>query len=186
MTAPMKLSKGVLRDTRAETIDMARVTLTTSDEFKTEISRLWVENEKRFVRIGELLKEAQERLALEGAAWIAWVEGNLPFGRVAAHKLMTAADALKTGRVPPELAPPSYTTVYEITTLRDAERIKAIEDGVLTPRVRREDIVAFKKRQRASQKPAAVRREDVVKRIERLQRELAEAQALLEAIDAAD
>ncbi|HYH20237.1 MAG TPA: hypothetical protein VD995_16630 [Azospirillum sp.] len=175
--APFKLTKGQLRtDTRVEAIDRARVMLTTAEQFRDEISRLWFENERRFVEIGELLIDAQERLKLEGGEWIAWVEATLPFKRGVAHKLMAAARFIRDEalRAPERIAllPPSYSTVYEISTLPEPLREEAFRAGLITPATQRGAVSEFKRA--SSAKPDETAAEMLLRReLRRLERQRA-------------
>lgn len=125
--------------------------LRTLDDFASQIGRLWRESHERFIQIGEYLEQAKDRL--QHGEFIAMIDSRLPFGRKTVHQLMTAAKAIKTGIVPPDLAPPSYSTVYLITTLPKEERQKAISEGVIRPNMRRADLVAFKRARRISSPP---------------------------------
>ena len=125
--------------------------LRTVDDFASEIGRLWRESHERFIQIGEYLEQAKERL--QHGEFIAMVDSQLPFGRKTVHQLMTAAKAIKTGIIPPDLAPPSYSTVYLITTLPEEERQQAIDEGVIRPDMRRADLTAFKRARRTPPPP---------------------------------
>ncbi|HEY0834990.1 MAG TPA: hypothetical protein VGE72_13870 [Azospirillum sp.] len=181
-----KLTKGQLRtDTRTEAIDRARVMLNTAEQFRDEISRLWYENERRFVEIGELLIDAQERLKLEGGEWIAWVEDTLPFKRGVAHKLMAAARFIRDEalRAPDRVAllPSSYSTVYEISTLPDALREEAFKAGLITPTTQREAVTEFKRA--TSTKPDDRTAENLLRtELRRLERQRAKIDARIDEI----
>jgi hypothetical protein len=134
-------------DTRFDIIGTGLVDLATTDEFAVEIGRLWRESHERFVLIGQYLEQAKTKL--HHGEFIAMIDSRLPFGRAVAHKLMTVARAIASGMVPPEIAPPSYSMVYEITTLDASEREEAVRSGIIHPDMRRADLIAFKRRRRA-------------------------------------
>jgi hypothetical protein len=58
--------------------------------------------------------------------------------------MRAAAKAIKSGMIPLDIVPPSYSVVYQITTLTDTERQQAVEEGVIRLDMRGEDIAAFK------------------------------------------
>ena len=175
------------RDTRFDAIGTGLVELSEVDDFAAEIGRLWSESHERFVLIGQYLEQAKRKLP--HGRFIAMIEERLPFGRAVAHKLMTAARAIQTGLVPRDVAPPSYSMVYEITTLDAAERAEALAAGIIRPDMRRAELVAFKRRRRAAatsppSEPRAeleAERDRLLAERERIGRRLAAIDALLAA-----
>ncbi|WP_051340636.1 DUF3102 domain-containing protein [Azospirillum halopraeferens] len=169
------------RDTRFDSIDTRLVDLSDADDFAAEIGRLWTESHERFVLIGQYLEQAKRKLP--HGRFIAMIEERLPFGRAVAHKLMTAARAIESGLVPREIAPPSYSMVYEITTLNEAERTEAVATGIIRPDMRRAELVAFKRRRRAAPSPSGpdleAERERLLAERARIDRRLEEIAALL-------
>ncbi len=118
--------------------------LSSVTDYSNLISRLWKESHERFVRIGEILEEVRSRFP--HGDYIRMVEQELPFGRGVAFQLMAAARAIKDGTVPAELAPPSYSTVYLLSTMSEDARRKAIAEGAIKPEMRREDAIRLKKK----------------------------------------
>jgi hypothetical protein len=112
------------------------------------IGTLFREAEERFVQIGTFLEQAKARLP--HGEFQGLVSSRLPFRPRTAQMMMAASKAIKAGLVPQEIAPPSYSVVYQITTLTEPEREQAIKEGVIRPDMRREDVTAFKKRVRAA------------------------------------
>lgn len=118
----------------------------TVDDYAEVIGTLFREAEERFVQIGTFLEEAKAKL--QHGEFQELISSRLPFGPRAAQMMMAAAKAIKSGMIPLDIVPPSYSVVYQITTLTDTERQQAVEEGVIRSDMRREDIAAFKKRVR--------------------------------------
>lgn len=151
----------------------------TVEEFADVIGTLFREAEERFVLIGSFLERA--KATLPHGEFQGLIASRLPFGPRAAQMMMAAAKAIQSGILPQELAPPSYSIVYQITTLTESERQQAMAEGVIRPDMRRQDIDTFKKRVRSSQgyesdsRRASLERErDRLRRLlEAVERELA-------------
>lgn len=122
--------------------------LRTRANFADAISRLWTEAEENFLAIGRYLNYA--KTALEHGEFMEMVERDLPFRYSTGNRLMKVAAALDAGELPVEQLPPSYATVYEVLTLTPAERAQAQAQGIIRPDIRRQDVVEFKRRLRAS------------------------------------
>jgi hypothetical protein len=116
------------------------------DDYAEVIGTLFREAEERFVQIGTFLEEAKAKL--QHGEFQELISSRLPFGPRAVQMMMAAAKAIKSGMIPFDIVPPSYSVVYQITTLTDTERRQAVEEGVIRLDMRREDIAAFKKRVR--------------------------------------
>lgn len=116
------------------------------DDYAEVIGTLFREAEERFVQIGTFLEEAKAKL--QHGEFQELISSRLPFGPRAAQMMMAAAKAIKSGMIPLDIVPPSYSVVYQITTLTDTERQQAVEEGVIRSDMHREDIAAFKKRVR--------------------------------------
>ena len=149
-------------------------------DYSMLISRLWKESHARFVKIGEILEEVRSRFP--HGDYIRMVEQELPFGRGVAFQLMAAARAIKDGTIPADLAPPSYSTVYLLSTMSLEARQKALAEGAIKPEMRREDAIRLKKKYqnpalRDENKEKELRRllaerERIERRIEELQNEI--------------
>lgn len=127
-------------------IELQRPDPRTVDDYAEVIGTLFREAEERFVQIGTFLEEAKAKL--QHGEFQELISSRLPFGPRAAQMMMAAAKAIKSGMIPLDIVPPSYSVVYQITTLTDTERQQAVEEGVIRSDMRREDIAAFKKRVR--------------------------------------
>lgn len=168
--------RGRVKDTRIELIENTAVRLTRKDEFIREIGKLWGDAQQKFVLIGRYLRQAKETLPY--GEYEAMIARELPFGRAVAHQLRAVADAIDTGALPVDRLPPSYSTVYQITTLSEDERARALERGLIRPTVTRAELMAFKKAHRG---PTGHRSALIAER-ERLRAEQARIAARLEAI----
>jgi hypothetical protein len=108
-----------------------------------EISRLWSEAKDKFLAIGEYLSLAKEQLA--HGEYEAMIRSQLPFGKSAAHRLRTVAEAVRNGRLARNSLPQSYATAYELTLLNDQQLRLAESRGLVRPDVHRAEIVAFRR-----------------------------------------
>ncbi len=145
---PVTAIGSVQPDQRGALITSQHVVCATHDEFEREISRLWTAANTTFLEIGRYLIEAKRDV--DHGEFQTWVEEKLPFAYRTAHKLMSVAEAIDTGVFPATVElPPSYTTVYEITTLKPDEWKAAIDQNLLRPDTTREMVLAFKKQFRA-------------------------------------
>lgn len=153
----------------------------TVDEFASVIGSLYREAEERFVLIGSFLEQAKAKLA--HGEFQGLVTSRLPFGPRTAQMMMAAAKAIRSGVLPQEIAPPSYSIVYQITTLTERERERALAEGVIRPDMRRQDLDKFKKRVRSDQpREPESRRASLERERDRLQRRLAEIERELAAL----
>lgn len=90
--------------------------------------------------------------------------------------------AARFALLPPGVEAAGYSVVYHAATLSDAERSQAIREGVIRPDMRRTEIIAFKRRIRATAGPrddgrrAALEaeRQRLLARIADIDRELSE------------
>ena len=152
-------------------------------DYSTAISRLWQESHERFVRIGDLLEEVRSRFP--HGDYIRMVEQELPFGRGVAFQLMAAARAIKDGTIPANLATPSYSTVYLLSTLSEDARKQALAEGAIKPDMRREDAIRLKRKyqdhsatdesKEKELRRLLAERERIERRIAELQSEIAQA-----------
>ncbi|HYD32442.1 MAG TPA: hypothetical protein VEB64_16490 [Azospirillaceae bacterium] len=115
----------------------------TVSEFASAIRTEWESAQERFLRIGELLDMASLSLGRDG---IAQLDASLPFGRSAKSQLLTAYRAIRSGRVPEEVASAGYATVYLLAAMDDDAREAAKAEGLLRPDVRQADVKAFRAR----------------------------------------
>lgn len=136
------------QDTRGDLLVSARIKLETRREFADEIGRLWKRANDAFLDIGRHLVEAKARL--EHGEFGEMLTRDIPFSHRTANMLMKVADAVDSGALPfsVDQLPASYATVYEVATLKPEEQQQAAAAGLIHPTVRREDIVAFRRRLR--------------------------------------
>jgi hypothetical protein len=108
-----------------------------------EISRLWSEARDKFLAIGEYLSLAKRQLA--HGEYEAMIRSQLPFGKSAAHRMRTVAEAVGKGKLARDNLPLSYATAYELTLLSDQQLRLAEDGGLVRPDVHRSEIVAFRR-----------------------------------------
>lgn len=143
------VQKGSVGDRRSEDLSNAVVDdLTTRIEFVREITRLWGEANDKFLSIGRYLILA--KATLPHGEYQPMIDNDLPFSPVTARQIVTATSAIDNGLLPPDRIPPSYSTVYLLTTLSDEERAAADRAGLIRPDVRRKEIRSFKQTLSAS------------------------------------
>jgi hypothetical protein len=153
------------RDERIARLEGSVVEYEAREDFIEEISRLWRDAQNTFLMIGRYLVLAAAKL--EYGEFQAMVENELPFGYQVAYQLRKVAEAIDSGRLPGADLPPSYATIYQLTTLSDAEISLAAERQLIRPDLKRHEIVAFKREiARARSLPEAL----PAKRISQLQR----------------
>ena len=131
-------------DVRVEALSNAVVAYDRREDFAREISALWTRAQTTFLRIGQYLNLAKERLP--HGEFNTMIERDLPFSPRTAFQMRAAATAIASGRLPVEQLPPNYTTIYYLSTLPDTALEQARQTGLLRPDVRRSEVVAFKKR----------------------------------------
>jgi len=168
LVAPPSVPSSQHRDRRGINILDAHVDCFSKTEFVREIGRLWGDAQDRFIEIGRYLLEAKDRLG--HGEFLPLVEQELPFGARVANKLMVVARALDDGIFPRDVQlPPSYSTVYELVSLKPAERDRAFAENVIRPDVTREAIVAFRRRLRGEGGPPPLKSKAAMqKRLEHL------------------
>ncbi len=149
--------------------------LESEDEFVEEIDRLWKSAQTTFLTIGRYLVQAQIKLKLadrkeEGKqTFAAFVEHRLPFGYQVAYQLRKVAEAVDHNVLNLEELPSSYATAYQLTTLDPSrlEEARRMDPPLVRADVKREEIVAFK-RKIAREAPAPT--QDQAKRVKQLER----------------
>lgn len=172
------------RDERIARLDETVLPLERRDEYVQEISRLWRNAQSTFLTIGRYLVQAADRL--EHGEFQAMVENELPFGYQVAYQLRKVAEAIDGNRFPVEDLPPSYATIYQLTTLSDEQLdlARAELPPLIRPTVKREEVVQFKRRLARLKPPPDVlpakriaqlrrRRQSLIKQRDRILSELA-------------
>lgn len=171
------------RDHRGLSILDAHVACTSKGEFVREIGRLWSDAHGRFVEIGRYLLEAKARLA--HGEFGQMIRNELPFEPRAANKLMVVAKAIDDGVFERDMLPPSYTTVYELVSLRPDERDLAVREQVVRPDVTRDAVVAFRRRIRGGAAPRQLKSKAAIrKRLQALEQERLRIEAEIEELRA--
>jgi hypothetical protein len=169
------------RLSRAEALLNAVVPQNDVAGYVREISRLWGEARDKFLAIGEYLSLAKQQLA--HGEYEAMIRLQLPFGKSAAHRMRTVAEAVRDRRLARDSLPQSYATAYELTLMTDRQLRLAEERGLVRPDVARSEIMAF--RRTFDRPPSGDDRRHELRRewrklsgqIERLQHELQRAMA---------
>ena len=151
------------------------------EEFAAEIRRAWAESQESFLLIGRYLHTAKNRL--QHGEFMAMVSSDLPFSHQTANKLMSVARFVEAGEIPPDTLPSASETCYQITTLTVEERARALKEGVIRPTMRRQDILLFKRRIRASLPETESERRRLTMEREHLLKRLREIDQALAALD---
>lgn len=151
----------------------------TVDDFAGAIQHEWENAQQRFVRIGELLDAAELTLARPDYMQLV---GRLPFGKSARSQLLTAYRAIKSGRIPLQVAAAGYSTVYQLASMGDDEREKAAKAGLMRPDVRYAEVKEFAKGLRPP--PASPDRAALEARLARLLEEAEEVRRQIEGLSA--
>lgn len=108
-------------------------------QWAEEISGYWSRSALNFIAAGEAL--AQAKAALPHGEFYAMIEEKLPFEPRTAQRLMQiAADQRLRNPTLASLLPPSWDTLYELTRLDDVTFQARIEDGTISPRLKRSEI----------------------------------------------
>ena len=106
------------------------------------ISASWQKAVNSILSVASLLKEAEQNLS--HAEWYDLV-GELPFSAAAANKLLAIAEDKRLNNPKnSKHLPPHWTTLYEISTLGKDAFVEGLKDGLISPKVKRRDVVAFK------------------------------------------
>ena len=151
------------------------------EEFAAEIRRAWAESQESFLLIGRYLLTAKSRL--QHGEFMAMVASDLPFSHQTANKLMSVAQFVEAGEVPPDTLPTASETCYQITTLTVEERARALKEGVIRPTMRRQDILLFKRRIRAPLSETEPERRRLMMERDRLLKRLREIDQAIAALD---
>jgi hypothetical protein len=155
------------------------------EEFAAEIRRAWAESQESFLLIGRYLNVAKS--TLQHGEFMAMVASDLPFSHQTANKLMSVARFIEAGELPPDSLPNASETCYQITTLSAEERARALQEGIIQPAMRREDILQFKRRIRTqSNHDAKTERKRLETERDRLLRRLKDIDQALATLDATE
>lgn len=143
-------------------------------DYASVIAKLWMTSQRTFLQIGRYLDEAERSLSEQAYEQLV---AELPFGRTVRIQLMTAYREISKQHLPAGVEQAGYSVIYQVAKLSDEERQEAIKEGVISPTMRRQDIVKFRKRKsqavdRSTQLLAE--RERLAKRMAEIDAELAE------------
>lgn len=110
--------------------------LVDSSNWATRIRTAWQSSLVGIMECGQLLIEAKDSLG--HGEFIAMVEGELPFKRVTAFKLMAVARDVRLSNVSHvKHFPPHWGTLYALTKLEDDEFEQGISSGAIHPEMER-------------------------------------------------
>jgi hypothetical protein len=133
-------------DQRIEIFNGAIVQFDHKDDYVREITALWRRAQSTFLQIGTYLNLAKKRLP--HGDFVAMIERDLPFGATTAFQIRAAAEAVASGRLPAEDLPPSYSTLYALSTLPDTALEEAWRSGLKRPDLKRVEVLDFKRKLR--------------------------------------
>jgi hypothetical protein len=126
-------------------------------QWKKRIETSWQKGVEAIIETGQHLIDAKNDPKMPHGSWEAMVAVELPFNPRTARKLMAiAAHAVLSNRSHGSVLPPSWTTLYELSTLPPPLVKEKIADGTITPKMERKDAAALKpKKQTQTKKPKA-------------------------------
>ena len=101
-------------------------------DYGSKIAAAWARSRESIFECGRLLIEAKRDLG--HGAFMRMIETELPFGARTAERLMTiAADQRLSNSTLASILPASWTTLYELSALSDAQLNEGIENGTTSP-----------------------------------------------------
>jgi hypothetical protein len=110
-------------------------------DYITNISNLWEDAQKTFLEIGNQLMLAKRNLP--HGDFEEMVRVKLPFSTTVAYQLRVVAEAIAEKIVSKDELPPSYSIIYKVVKLSDAERTVARQRNVIRPTVKRRELDNF-------------------------------------------
>jgi hypothetical protein len=114
----------------------------TSAQWAAAITRAWNKAVQSILETGRLLIEAKDKLEYGDFGAMA---DNLPFGRRTAERLIAiASNSILADATHGSQLPPSWRTLYELSTLPDETLLARLEDGSIRPDLERSSIKAWK------------------------------------------
>jgi hypothetical protein len=115
------------------------MTATTAKGFAKKICAAWQSSLRGILECGRLLVAAKQRL--KHGQFQKMIEAELPFTPSTAQRLMAIArDRRLTNPAHAQLLPPSWYSLYRLSTLSNAQFKTAIEDGTIRPDMERDEI----------------------------------------------
>jgi Protein of unknown function (DUF3102) len=107
----------------------------------SRIAAAWQKGVEAILETGRLLIEA--KAALKHGEFESMVQLKLPFNPGTAQRLMAVArHPVISNAAHAPLLPPSWMTLYELTKLSPETLLPKIEDGSITPKTERRDVIA--------------------------------------------
>lgn len=122
---------------------MTKALVITRAGWRSKISQAWEETTtatvQGIIRIGEMLNQAKEQLA--HGEWFKLLDGELPFTRRTAARLMRIAnDERISNRTHVSYLPPHWGTLYELTRLNDKQFDRLLRKGTIRPDMERNEL----------------------------------------------
>ena len=131
---------------------------TQAPEWTSRIAAAWQKGVEAILETGRLLIEA--KAALKHGEFKSMVHHELPFNPGTAQRLMAIArHPVISNAAHAPLLPPSWMTLYELTKLSPETLLPKIEDGSITPKTERRDVIAMRPvptKKPSTKKPANV------------------------------
>lgn len=156
--------------TRSEDFAATIVPLNRPEDYVREIGKLWDEAQRRFLSIGRYLRHA---IQANRGDFEAKILPQLPFGRAVAYQLREVADAVETGRFREAELPRSYSAAYYLTLIPDQHVPLARNRGLVRPQAARSEIMRFLAEIKPGDASSTKRREDLLRRRDVLNRQMA-------------
>jgi hypothetical protein len=138
-------------DERVDALETVEKMLASRAEFVSAIEQAWQGITRRYVLIGRYLVQAKG--ALPHGEYEAMLESDLPFNRATAYKIRKVTEAIDAGGISDKELPPSYTILYEVSTLTKRELTEAKLRKLIRPDVTRREIGEFKAEMRIPRLP---------------------------------
>jgi hypothetical protein len=124
----------------------------TVGQFTTSIMAAWHRSVDSIIEVGELWDKAKSSLSKEE---LKELKGSTKFNEPTISKLISIAkDPRITDPKYRAIMPSSYSTLYELTHLSDAEFESAFNDGVLRPDIERDEVKALRGEQHSGRAKA--------------------------------
>jgi hypothetical protein len=107
--------------------------------FVSQIVAEWRKSLQAILECGHLLTVAKDKL--DHGEFTKMIGHELPFGERTAQRLMAVArDKRLTNPTHASLLPSCWTTLHALTSLSDSDFDAAIDDGLITPDISRDDV----------------------------------------------
>ena len=128
--------------TRADPEDFDTAPASSRQEYAMRIGGAWRNAVECYIEAGSWLVEAKKEL--EHGEFEAMIREELPFTESTARRLMNIAlHPVLANRAHVNDLPASWGTLYELSKMKQEDLERAIEDGVVHPKMERKDTVAL-------------------------------------------